>query len=284
MKAVILAAGRGTRLKHLTKNKPKCLLEFMGKTLLKRQISTFRRNEITEIIVVTGYQDQKIKAEGVHFIKNEKYADTNMVVSLFKTRKMWDSPIIVSYGDILFEDKVLSSLISSKKDINVVVDLNGKDFFKERLGNDYLSDIESLVLDKDNETITELGSPHPDDSMIQGQYIGLMKFSPKGLEIMSQVYDQYKTKFWNKPWMRSKNFKNAYMTDMLQKIINRGTKVYAVKVVNGWLEFDTVKDYEKYLKAEELLLKVVEMSIKNFIPNLKFSSSNSFHLWRHAIN
>jgi L-glutamine-phosphate cytidylyltransferase len=246
MKAIILAAGKGTRMGDLTKESPKCTLDFFGKTLIDRQIKVFQETGITDITIVTGFMSHKITNTGCKMIKNEQYGTTNMVESLFCTRALWDDEIVVSYGDIIYEQKVLERLIKRKENFNVVIDLNGESYFRDRFGDNFLSETESLVMDKDR-NILEIGEPNPELLRVQGQYIGLMKFSSNGLNIMSTVYDNDKKEYWDKPWLRSKSLKEGYMTDMLQRIIDLGNEVKAVCIEGGWLEFDTKEDYAKYL-------------------------------------
>ena len=62
MKAIILSAGQGSRLGHLTDDRPKCLIEFNGRTLLDRQLDTLDANGVDEAVVVTGFHDDQIEA------------------------------------------------------------------------------------------------------------------------------------------------------------------------------------------------------------------------------
>lgn len=250
MKAIILAAGMGTRMGDLTKDKPKCTLKFLGSTLIERQIKTIKEAGIDDIIIVTGYMPHMIESPGCIKVENRDYDKTNMVESLFCTRDHWNDEIIVSYGDIIYEIGILKQLMDSNNAINVIVDLNGASYFKDRFGDNFLSETESLIMD-DEGCIVDIGEPCPDISKVQGQYIGLMKFSLKGLGIISRVYDRDKKDFWDRPWLRSKNFQNGYMTDMLQRVIDLGDRVKAVCVTGGWLEFDSFKDYHKYLSWHE---------------------------------
>ena len=96
MKAVILAAGQGTRLKRYTENLPKGMLSFLGKTLIERQIELYRACGINDIIIVCGYAKDKISYKGVKYYTNEEYKDTNMVVSLLAAKEEFDDDIIIS--------------------------------------------------------------------------------------------------------------------------------------------------------------------------------------------
>lgn len=245
MKAIILAAGRGSRMGHLTKDRPKAMLPFLGKTLLERQVENFISSGVSKIIVITGYMDNAIDIVGIKKIKNENYATTNMVESLFCSRGEWDDTIIVSYGDIVYERSVLRKLISSGHDINVVVDRKGKEYFMDRFGKDYLDSAESLKFGNDG-TIRRLGDARPMSEDVEGQYIGLLKFTSVATKEISDIYDRDKASYWGKPWMRSKNFENGYMTDMVQRLIDEGRKVYPVITEGGWLEFDSEEDQKLY--------------------------------------
>jgi len=79
------------------------------------------------------------------------------------------------------------------------------------------------------------------------RYVGLIKFSKRGVEILRKIYYENKKIYWDKDekWLNSKSFKQAYMTDMLQAIINAGYRIWPTHIEGGWLEFDTVNDYEK---------------------------------------
>ena len=106
---IILAAGQGKRLSPLTNNKPKCMVDLFGKTLLEWQVSAFKKCGITDISVVTGYRSELIDLPGLEFFQNKKFETTNMVESLFCASEKLNKSTIVSYGDIIFEEKVLNS-------------------------------------------------------------------------------------------------------------------------------------------------------------------------------
>ena len=115
MKAVILAAGRGTRLGSLTKTSPKCLLSIEDTNILSIQVKLFLKNNIKEIYVVTGFCEEKIKSENIIKINNIKYKDTNMVYSLMQVMPdIINDDVIISYGDIIFTNSVLRSLLENK--------------------------------------------------------------------------------------------------------------------------------------------------------------------------
>ena len=175
MRAIILAAGQGTRLRSLTNKIPKCLLKFSGKTLLETLIQTFRNCGINDIVIVKGYRGNCINFPGIYYCKNKKFSETSMVESLFCAEKKIESPVIISYADIIFETDVLKKLIKSKDDICGVVDKNWKYYWKIRF-NDPLSDAESLVLDKNNYILNIGKKDLKNIDEIDRQFIGFIKF------------------------------------------------------------------------------------------------------------
>nr|MBI4157178.1 phosphocholine cytidylyltransferase family protein [Candidatus Woesearchaeota archaeon] len=244
MKAIILAAGMGTRLAKYTEGLPKCMLNFSGKTLIERQVETLRKAGINDITIVKGYMPDKINIKGVKYYLNEDFADTNMVETLFAAENELNDEILVCYADILYEERIIQKILQSKADIGVTVDDDYWDYWKARMDN-YKDDVESLVIN--NGRIVELGETHCSLDKAKVRYVGLIKFSKKGIEALKKVYHENRKKYYdkNEPWLRSKSFKKAYMTCMLQALINNGYEVEPIIVTRGWMEFDNNEDYEK---------------------------------------
>jgi len=246
MKVIILAAGEGTRLRPLTLNKPKCLVELFGKSILQWQIDTFNDFQIKNIIIVKGYLEKKINLPNITYYINEKFPTTNMIETLFSARNEMNESIIISYGDIIFEKNVLNELLTSQSDISLVVDTNWLNYWEERF-KEPLDDAESLVID-DEGNISNIGQKIKKLDQAQAQYIGLMNFQGKGLEQLKSFYDQSKalSKNGKNPLNPNLDFNKSYMTDLLQGMINNGMKIKAIPIKNSWLELDSYNDYLLY--------------------------------------
>ncbi len=247
MKAIILAAGQGSRLKKYTENLPKGMLLFDGKTLIERQIALYRRCGIDHIIVVRGYAAEQIQYDGVTYYDNDAYLCTNMVESLFCAKSEFDDDMIISYSDILFSDNLLKGMMEATDDFVCAVDDNWKVYWKKRYGKiDF--DTESMKINEQNH-ILSLGMNNPKLEEIDARYIGLLKFSEKGLQILRNLWEQDYESYQDRPWQQSgKTINQAYMTDLLQALIKAGHPVKAKRFRNGWIEFDTNEDYEKQLQ------------------------------------
>lgn len=258
MKAIILAAGMGTRLSKYTEGLPKCMLKFNEKTLIERQVETLRNTGIKEIVIVKGYMSDKINIKGIKNYINGDFANTNMVETLFSAEGELNDEVLVCYADILYEEKIIKKILQSKVDIGVTVDDDYWDYWKSRMDNPE-EDTESLVIN--NGRIIELGDKKCSLDKAKFRYVGLIKFSKKGVEALKKVYHENREKYFDKdkPWLRSKSFKKAYMTCMLQALINAGYKVEPIIISRGWMEFDNNEDYER---ANSWL---ADGSIKRFI-------------------
>ncbi len=260
MKAIILAAGQGTRLKKYTENLPKGMLSFKGKTIIERQIETYKASGIDEIVIVRGFAADKINYDNIKYYTNEKYDSTNMVESLMAARAEFDDDVIVSYSDVLFEEQTLKRMMDCTFDFACAVDDNWKGYWQKRYGTiDF--DTESLSIDE-NDNITELGLENPELDSIDARYIGLLKFSKKGLSIIAETMEAAYRDFEDKPWQHSgKTVRKAYMTDLLNALIEAGREVKAIHFKNGWIEFDTNEDYENAVKwaADGSLAEVISI-------------------------
>jgi len=248
MKGIILAAGEGRRLRPLTEDKPKSMIEFCGMTLLQRQVNVMKECDINDIIVITGYKSDIIDISGVTYYKNEEFEETNMVETLFCAKKELEGEIIVSYADIIYERNVLQKLIDSKQKISVVIDEKWEKYWNKRF-EDPLNDVESLKINSKG-NIIDIGQKTRSLEEIQGQYIGLMKFDSEGTKIISDFYHRCKEESKNgSNILNSKiEFKKSYLTDLLQGLIVDGNELKAVFVNGGWLEFDTINDFNLYQK------------------------------------
>ncbi len=245
MRTIILAAGEGKRLRPHTEDIPKCLVPINGAPLIHRQLSILE-NLGYEVILVVGWQSNKLKQLNVRMIKNPQFNTTNMVSTLYCARKYLKGRLIISYGDIAYSPTILRSLNNCGADIATVVDLNWKEYWSKRIDNP-LEDLETMRIN-DKNFITQLGAKPLSLDEIQGQYIGLTYLSPRGsIVLKTTLQDCYHIGFVN-----GKPFEAAYFTDLIQEIINRGYDVAAVKTEQLWIELDTVEDLESTVTVSRL--------------------------------
>jgi choline kinase/DNA-binding XRE family transcriptional regulator len=248
-KAIVIAAGLGSRLKGFTENLPKCMLNFGDKTLLERQLEAYRECGINNISVVRGYKKEKIDYEGLRYYENPDYENNNILNSLFYAEEELNGNVVVAYSDILFDAAVVKRLLESQADISIVVDIDWRGYYVGRKDHP-IEEAENVVFNADNEVV-RIGKILTEKDDVHGEFIGMMKFTPRGADIFKRHFHRAKEMFWNKPYQRAAVFQKAYITDIIQDMADLGVPIHCVIIERGWKEIDTVEDYQKALKEFE---------------------------------
>lgn len=249
VKTVIIAAGIGNRLKPYTEELPKCMLRFGNKTLLERQLEAYAECGINNVSLVRGFQKDKINYPNIRYFENPDYEDNNILNSLFYAEEALNGHVIVAYSDILFESTVVERLLLSEHDISIVVDIDWREYYVDRAEHP-IEEAENVIFDANN-NVVEIGKILTNKYDVHGEFIGMMKLSPKGAEVFKRHFHQAKGIFQGKPFQRAKVFEKAYLTDMIQEMALLGVPVHCVIIERGWKEIDTIEDYEKALKEFE---------------------------------
>jgi choline kinase len=242
MRAIILAAGSGQRLRPYTRSIPKCMVEVAGRSLLHRQIDVMRSLGIEQISIVTGHLAKKIQVDGIRKLHNPAYSTTNMVGSLFVASKVLTTgdDVIVSYGDIIYEKQVLERVINCEAPICLPVDVEWERLWSARMPNP-MDDAETLKMNQAGD-ITELGKKPLVRSDIEAQYIGLIKFNSNLAKQLPDIY----TSMDKSALFDGKDFRNMQMTSFIQWLIDCNWQAKSIKISNGWLEVDTRDDLDMY--------------------------------------
>ena len=246
MKAIIVAAGPGSRLRPLTEEKPKCLLEVGGKTILKRALDALRKNGVNDIIIVRGHKKDAINDPDSRYYYNPGYLENNILTSLFYAESEMNDEFLFSYSDILYDEVIVRNLLQSKHDISIVVDVDWAKMYEKRTLHP--TDEAELVLVKGGKVIEISKFMNPE--VAHGEFIGLAKFSKKGTEILVRNYKRCRYNSWcgfkkNQRFHDANSFEKAYLTDMLQELIDRGYHINHVDIKGGWIEIDTFQDLQK---------------------------------------
>ncbi len=259
MKAIIVAAGFEKQLLPLIQEKPKCLLDIKGKTILERQVEVLRECGIQDIVVIRGYQKNRIGILNLRYYDNDQYEETGELFSLFCAEKEIEGPFIFLYSDILFEPEILEKLLKSHDDIGLVVDRAWPDAFKaQSIRPAHPTD---LVItrnpprqgfrfhplynqDEEKDILLKIGQ-RIDPQQAHGEFIGLARFSRMGAKLLRERYTASLNRYSQKPFHEAQNIRKAAFTDMIQEMIGAGQQVGCVDIYKGWMEVDTFEDYQK---------------------------------------
>ncbi len=248
MRAVILAAGRGSRLGHLTGDRPKCLVELKGKPLIERQIAALRQGGVDKIGVVRGYRAEMIDFAGLSYFANERWADTNIVMSLAAAAPWLSSaPVIVSYGDIFYRSELVRGLASAPGQLVISYDRAWHRLWSRRF-DDPLADAETFRIDGAGQLL-EIGGKTKRIEDIQGQYMGLLKFTPPAWRTVAALLDT----------VEQPTRDCLDMTALLRRLLVAKTVPIDTFATDGqWGEIDNPEDvalYEDMVEKGELLLE-----------------------------
>ena len=246
MKAIILAAGRGSRMKGETARRPKCLAMLAGKPLLHWQLEALHGAGITDVAVVCGYladvlEQEKIPVSGVTYLRNPEWEHTNMLSTLlcaYDWARQHDC--VVSYADIVYPAEHVASLAKTDAPIGITYDTMWEELWRLRF-SDPLSDAETFR--QKNGYLLEIGGKTGDMADIHGQYMGLLKLSSEGWRL---VADHCRAQ-------GKETTAKSDMTGLLRALLAKGTRVAAVPVTGKWCEVDSAQDrilYEAALRQQ----------------------------------
>jgi L-glutamine-phosphate cytidylyltransferase len=251
MKAIILAAGRGSRLKEHTDAKPKCLVPILQKPLVTLQIKALRSAGVDVISIVRGYRKELLSFPEIAVFDNPRWSETNMVMSL-ACADAWltKESCIVSYSDIVYLPDHVRTLAAASGDIVITVDLTWQQLWEARFSSPLL-DAETLRFNPDG-TLKEIGARPESIEAVEGQYMGLLKISPEGWRTISRFLARIDTAERDR----------MDMTTLLSRLIAEGVPIGTATVSGEWLEVDNETDLNVY---ESTYLRTQAKRLHDFI-------------------
>ena len=242
MKIIFIAAGLSTRLGTKTLNFPKGLIKINNNSIMGIQLDLFKNKKIDNIIIITGPNADKFNFNNVTYINDTNHKKHDVLGSLMVAKSHMNDEIITTYSDIIFDQKILNSILEFEGDFGIAVELNWE---KRYINRDQhpKSEADNVIIDNGKILKISKNISECEDNQIVGEFIGLMKLSKRGTEIFKNKYlELEKThigKFHNAP-----SLERAYLTDMLQELINSGVKISPIVVNGDWCEIDTSQDIE----------------------------------------
>ena len=237
----------------LTDDRPKCLLTVGGRTLLEHAIENLRLVGCSQIVIVVGYKAEMIDVPTTVCVTNHDYADNNVLHSLMTARDYLVGPVMVIYSDILVEPWVYQHLMVPYGQIILAVDRNWRPYYEGRTEHP-LSEADKVYIDQTG-AVRRIGkhldSDAPDD-LVCGEFIGLWRMDEEGTARFREEFlavDAVRT--LDASFQQSKNWRNAYVTDLIQELVDRGQKVSCAIIEQGWAELDTPQDYHRLSSIAE---------------------------------
>ena len=242
MKAIFIAAGEGLRLENITKDLPKPLVNVNGKSIIERQISLLRKNNVNDIVITTGYKKEKFTFKNIEYVHNPNFREQEQTGSLMIARSKIVGDVLIMFGDILFDEIILQQILDSKGDIVIAVDKNWEKSYEERHDNPKSEADKVLIKDDKVIQISAKNIEVNDDNDV-GELLGLIKLSMKGSKILIDQYEKLENSHIGK-FHDAVSFKKAKFVDMLQELLSSGIVITPVSIKGKWCEIDTKHDLE----------------------------------------
>jgi L-glutamine-phosphate cytidylyltransferase len=244
--AILLSAGKGTRMYPLTANTPKCLIDIgKGKTMLENQLDVLQACGIKKIYIIAGYRIEQVRAKlsgypldqiEVEIIHNPFYDSSNNIISLWLALLIINEPCISINGDDIFKPIIIEALIEKRGDIVMTIDRKTT------------YDADDMLVVTEGGQILDVGKDL-DISKANGESVGIIKYSKKGVEIVRNTLDTM--------LLDKKNHHNFYLAT-LQKVMNHGFPVnYCEVEENDWVEIDFHPDVKDVREKVDYFVNLV---------------------------
>jgi choline kinase len=229
VKAILLGAGRGKRLGPHTLDGPKSLVPFGGQRLGDFALEAMAHAGIRDIVYVGGWQVERVRAEypRLHYVVNERWAETNILASLFCAKEHMEDGFVSTYTDIVYPVDVVKRLCDAPGDICLAIDTDWRARYRERTEHP----------ETDGEKVRAAGgrileiSRTIDPAAAYGEFIGVARFTKEGARALVQHH------------ATAELGPNAYFIVLLERMLQAGVPMTHVDIPGGYWEIDTEEDY-----------------------------------------
>jgi choline kinase len=251
-RAILIAAGRGKRLGPHTEDVPKCMVQVGARPILGWVWQAFRAAGIEELVVIRGYRGDVLEPFARALVPRETFVDNtawqtnNVLLSLACARAYLDRPCLISYSDILFTPAVARAAAASDADIALVIDREFRAIYHGRTQHP-LDEGEVADLMPDG-SVARVGKRALPPAEAIGEFIGLTKLGERGAATVARALDALARRYDGRdhePFQRAAAYRNAYLTDLWQDLIDRGIRLDPVLIAGSWREIDTEQDLDR---------------------------------------
>jgi phosphoenolpyruvate phosphomutase len=251
--AIVLAAGDDGALGELTRDRPKCMLDIKGETILERQIRALNASGIKDIAVVRGYRKETVNLPHLRYYDNDRYRETGELASLIVAEDELRGPVVCLYGDVIFDESIVSRLLRARADVVIAVDRAFYDLL--RSGRTLERSVDLVITEEPPVSgyrfvpsasatrVKQIGQRlRPSEAHCE--FIGALLLSERGARLVRETYQDL-ARSHRGAFHEADSLACAGLTDLLQELIDRGHEVTCVDVYKGWMEIDTFEDYRR---------------------------------------
>jgi L-glutamine-phosphate cytidylyltransferase len=244
MRAIVIGAGRGSRLGRETDVVPKALVSVMGRPMLDWILAALQEAGFArkDVLFIGGYKAEVVQARypDLSFVINSGWERNNVLASLLCARAELAGGFVSTYADIVYRGSTAKRLVAAPHDKVLVCDTDWRRRYLDR----------SLHPESDGEKMRATGervvevSRRITSESASGEFIGVAKFSPEGVSELLAAYDRAHALFAasGQPWREGRTFERAYLIDLVQWMIESGSTFHRVDTHGGYMEIDTGED------------------------------------------
>lgn len=242
MKAIIIGAGRGSRLLDRTNEVPKTLVEVMGRPMLDFILEALGHAGFArkDIVFISGYAEEVVRRRypDLTFVRNEDWANNNILLSLLTAEPHMRDGFVSTYADIVYEPGIVARLVSAPEDIVLGCDTHWRRRYVDRSQHPE-TDAEKLTAE--GRRVTAISRHIPSDRAA-GEFIGVMKVTAEGARVLKNGFERARATHAGGPYREGRTFERAYLIDLLAELLEAGTPMYREDTPGGYMEIDTVQD------------------------------------------
>jgi choline kinase len=254
-RAILIAAGRGKRLGPHTEEIPKCMVQVGARPILGWVWDAFAAAGIEELVVIRGYRGDVLEQfvrgmspapSKIDFVDNVEWQSNNILLSLAYARRFLDRPCLMTYSDIIFTRQVARAAVESPADLGLVIDRDFRSIYEGRTEHP-LDEGEVSDLMPDG-SVARVGKRALPPAEAIGEYIGLTRLSARGVATVARTLDKLAERYANRetePFQRAATYRNAYLTDLWQHLIDTGMRIDPILIDGQWREIDTGQDLDR---------------------------------------
>ena len=242
MKAIIIGAGRGARLKHLTEEIPKTLVPILGRPMLDSVLDALAAGgfQRKDVVFVCGYKADLIRSQypDLTYVENRDWQNNNILLSLLHAREHMADGFVSTYADIVYRPSIVADLVKSPHDVTLACDT---DWRRRYVGRSQHPETDAEKLRAEGDRVVEL-SRRIASEQAAGEFIGVMRMTAAGAGGFLDAFDAAKATYDGGQFREGRTFQKAYLIDLLQHMIEAGTPMHRVDTPGGYMEIDTVED------------------------------------------
>lgn len=232
------------------KDKPLCMLDIGGRTLLERQMDLLASASVGEVFVVGGHLHDRIQAQGAQVLYNPDYKNCQCAGSILFAREKLKDNVLIVYSDILFDRRILDQLLQSPHPITLVIDRAYQSLPPRKKALDL---VRAESFQGNGGRRLDLGVFKPVRDIGKNiragepthEFIGMALLRPEGIRQLGKAWDEALSQFANRPFYEAPSARLADFTDLIKFLLERGFPVHGMEIEQGWSEIHSREDYDR---------------------------------------